>query len=149
MLNEFDKNKSFLDHIKNYISDELYYLEGDYCYGYDLAQMITENDNVNGAIYVSTADNKDFIKEYWDAASVTYEYAKDEFGVNLNPFRDPERFVFFMYDMGIKETLNQSNFIQEHWNDEFKLDKNNINLIKKELGLEYDKTKIKTDAEEM
>ena len=141
----------FEDHIKKYMTYGLESLEGTttYCYGSDLVDAILESDNRTGAIYVATADNIDFIKEYWDEAAKAAEYAKDEFGMTLNPFENPEQMVFIMYQMGLENLVSEaeSPFLEEHWDDEINLNESNVNIIKKELGLEYDRSKIKDEAE--
>ena len=150
MINlEDDANEfSFVKHIKNYVIDRLDSLQGTSCYGSDLVSHLMEEDNINGAIYVATADNISFIREHWDEAGAAYQYAKEEFDMDINPFAEPEQMVFMMYELGINELINgNSNFIEEHWDDEIELNESNINIIKKELGLPYDETKIIEDEE--
>lgn len=114
----------------DYIKDTLPDYEGESVYGSDLAFEITERPNVNG-IY---EDNSwDFISKHISDARDEYEYEKDNFGEVTNPFEDPEGFVVRMLINTVSDVLGAVPLVQEYWNDELELTKENINEILKSL----------------
>ena len=126
---------SFREMINDVISDKLDEMEGSTVYGSDLSSEITMEDNVNGTMFVYTQDARDFINDHPEQAAETYDYFKD-MGTDVNPYENPDAYSFYMESYGVDKTLSESQYLQQHWNEEITLTKDVINQIKEDLGIE-------------
>lgn len=125
------RSKEIIDWAIDYIKDTLPDYEGETVYGSDLCATITEGPNANG-IYEN--DSWGFISKHINDARDEYEYEKDNFGEVLhNPFEDPDAFVVCMLINTVEGVLSQVPLVDENWNDEFELTKENIDAILKAL----------------
>ena len=126
---------SFREMINDVISDKLDEMEGSTVYGSDLSSEITMEDNTNGTMFVYTQDARDCIIDHPEQAAATYDYFKD-MGIEINPYDNPDAYSFYMESYGVDKTLNESPYLQQHWNEEITLTKDVINRIKEDLGID-------------
>lgn len=124
------ERKNFDDYCRDFIKDELPVHEGRNVYACDLGCYLTESINCDGTATYSTAEAKDYIREWWDEAGEYWDYEKFNFGEHYhNPFDEPEAFMVCMIIEGVNSILSQCDFIDDHWDDEIVLNKKNIKTI--------------------
>ncbi len=128
---------SFDEIIRDHISDKFDELEGGTYYASDLSSEITMEDNINGTMFVSTQDARDFIYDHPEEAAETYDYFKD-MGIDINPFENPNTYSFYMESYGTDQMLNRSEYLSRHWDEQITLTPDVINQIKQDLGIEID-----------
>lgn len=127
--------KAFNDYCKEMIMDELRDRKGETHYACDLGLGITEYANYDGTLTYSTAEAKEYIREWWDEASDYWEYEKFNFGENFhNPFDNPEAYMVCMVIEGVQSILAQTEVINSAWNDEIELTEDVINKIIEEIA---------------
>ncbi|WP_297346220.1 hypothetical protein [uncultured Mobiluncus sp.] len=103
-------------------------------YGCDLASEITMPINMDGTYFIWTAKTETFIKNHWDEAGEFYDHYFQEFGEPpANVFTEPDKFHVQMMIDGVEECISKSSFIQDNWDDEFILTKENSGQIFREL----------------
>ena len=127
--------ENFSDYCRDTIIDALDSYEGQDVYTCDLAYTLTETMNADGTCTYSSAEAKDYIKEWWDEAGEYWEYENDNFGEHRwNPFDDPEAFMVCMVIEGVASMLSQCATIDENWNDSIELTAEIIEKIKEEVA---------------
>jgi len=125
--------KQFNAYINDFINDRLSDYEGVDLYACDLAYTLTEGINMDGTATYSTYLAKEYIKLWFDEASEYYEYEISNFGKNLhNPFESPEAFMVCMIIYGVESKLQESDYLNENWNDKITLTSKVIDIIKNE-----------------
>ena len=122
----------FYDEIKDFIIDRLPNLEGDSFYGADLAHELTLQENNDGCWYARTNEAIEFIEANALEALRTVAYFNDEYGMQLD-VNDYCKLTFFMLYRGVNEVVNSLPFINEHWNDEFTLGADEIEVISEQV----------------
>ena len=132
-----DFSRGFKNWLFDMISDALDDYEGVKVYGCDLALKLFEGENINGSISCSSYEAKEFIRQYWDDAGEIFDDWKLNTGESINPFENPESFQIIMLLEGARDILSQSNFLDEHSNDEFELTNDVIRTIKTDIGIDY------------
>lgn len=115
-----------VDHLSMWLDDH----EGYNVYGADFRFDVTQNENMTGAWVIGTYAAQETIKAYWDEASNTFDYFKNELDMAINPFESPEAFTFYMLDWGVGEVLAGNAFLDEHWDEYIELTPENIAAIK-------------------
>ena len=126
--------KPFIPFCKEFIKEQLDYLEGNTHYACDLGLILTEEMNCNGSFTYSRELAKDYIKEWWDYASDYWDYEKFNFGEHQhNPFDDPEGYIVCMVIEGVSGLLAKCDFIDENWNEEIELTEENIAILKEQV----------------
>lgn len=78
--------------VKEDIIERLEQRIGNQYYLSDLAFEITESENATGSWYCSTYKAKQDIKENFDEFGQIFEYMRNSFEYNENPFIEPEKF---------------------------------------------------------
>lgn len=126
--------------LKNYVFKELkkklYNYEDTSSYSCDLNYMLFEGENADGTYTYSTKDALDWIKEYWDDIGEVVEELKFQFGgmdYIPNVFERPEAFMVVIIIELAGYMLSQCPFINDNWNEEITLTKENIEKIINEL----------------
>lgn len=127
---------NFKEWLYEKIDTALFDYMGTSVYGSELAYKLFEGENVDGSVTYNTYEAKEFIKEYWDDAGEIAEYLKENLGMTVNPFDEPEKFHVCMLLEGASEILAESGFVNEHWNDEMEIDMYSIECIKSDLGMD-------------
>lgn len=126
--------EDFNTYCKNFISDHIYDYEGGAFYACDLGYEITQYINADGTATYSTYEAIQYIKAWWDEAADFVEYCKDNFGrILCNPFDEPEKFQVCMIIEGVNSILSQSDYIENHWNEEITLDEETAEKILSEI----------------
>ena len=130
LMEEYDTWK---DLVRDLIISRLEEREGDSYYLCDLAYTLFEGENVDGSFTYSTYWSKELIKHYWDEFGELYDnYLFNMGGENsINVLEEPEKFVVVMLlEQGQSLLSNYDNdFIQNNWNEEIELNKENIEKI--------------------
>lgn len=122
--------RKFREEIVDFITNKLYYYEGNEVYISELASTLTENENADGAYIIGIYKCLKYIAENIDDASDTYDYMTEELGYNINPFAEPEKFVFMMLFWGVDEVLSGADLYNEFDDeDEITLDEDTIQTI--------------------
>ena len=88
--------ESLTEYCKEFIKDHIDGYTDQMVYGADLGYTITEGINADGSCTYSTYKAKQYLKEWWDDAADYFQYEKDNFGENNNPFENPEAFMVCM-----------------------------------------------------
>lgn len=129
MLNELEKwiVEDMIERL-----DNVYGLDGYPC---DLAFSLYDEDNHNGVIsgYSQFSGAKEWIKTFWDELQYEAEDYKFNFGEYLNPFENECTFMVCIVLNAAGRLIAESEYIDEHWNDEVTYTKEVIEQIKSEL----------------
>jgi len=120
--------------IKSYLIDKLTDYKGGLYYGCDLANTLTEGENVNGSVYCNSYKTKELIKENWDIFGDFLEYYKSNFDNLLNPFTEPEKTHVCFLIMACEQMLSGCKLIEENWNNKLELTTKNIKAITKHIN---------------
>lgn len=122
--------RNFREEIVDFITNKLYDYEGNEIYISDLASTLTEDENVTGAYIIGFYKCLKYIAENIQDASETFDYMKNDLDWVVNPFDEPEKFVFMMLYWGVEEVLNEADLYSE-FDDEDKitLDEDTIQTI--------------------
>lgn len=124
--------EKFVDYVKQYILDHIEDYEGTSQYGADWGFTLTEGPNCDGTLTYSTAEAKEYLREWWDECSEYWEYEKLNFGENQhNPFDNPEAYMVCMVIEGVRTILSRVPCIDKHWNENMTMTKRRIKEIKK------------------
>lgn len=123
----------FFDFCKNFILDEIDEFEGRDVYGADFGLELTEGMNCDGTFTYSTEKAKEYLKEWREEAGEYSDYEKFNFGERSNPFYNPERFTTGMVTEGVITILSRCQFIDNKWDEKFKLTEDVIALIKEQV----------------
>lgn len=125
--------------LKNFVIeamiDELGCMDGREIYGADLGYEIFSEANCNGSYTCNALEAENFIKEYFSDFGEVVDDIKFNLGTESipNPFTESERFqVVIMLEMS-NTLCSQCPFIDENWNNEIELTKENIKLIINQL----------------
>ena len=99
----------------------------------DLADFITQHDNISGSFTYSTYWAKAYIKHWFDQVGDFLDEYESEFGEKLgvNPFKDSEKFHGIMVIIGVEKMLSNLDCLP---GDGFTLTEELIESIKKELN---------------
>ena len=109
--------KKFTTELKETIIDRLNDYKNTTVYGCDLSYTLFESENTTGSVLCNTYLTKEFIKENFDLFGDLVEYVNDNFDMELNPFIEPEVLML----EASQSLLSQLDFINDYWNEEFKL----------------------------
>lgn len=119
------------------IIDRLYDYEDVKVYGTDLAYTLFESENIDGTFTYSSYEAKEWIKNNFDELGEVWEELRFQFGVdylnNYNLFEDPEKFMVLVILESAGYILGQCKTVQDNWDNEMILTKENIKKIEKEL----------------
>lgn len=131
------ENNSIKEYVINQLIDKLNDYEDIEEYGCDLAHKLYEDENADGAIFYSTYESKEWIKEHFEDLDEIIEELNFQFDsdymAKFNPFNEPDRFVLIIVTEVASYLLGCCKTIENNWNNKFKLTKNKINKIIKEL----------------
>ena len=129
--------------MKNYVIDLLIRKLEDYedmsIYGCDMAYTLLEEYNVDGTILYNTYNTtewlKDNIQDIYDFLPTIKFMYDDEFYAKLciDILDSPEKAMVIICLEKANEIMANLKFINDNWDNEIVLNKENINIIKKEL----------------
>ena len=127
----------------NYVIDLLVKKLEDYedmsIYGCNMAYTLLEQYNVDGSIKYNTYEAiewlKDNIQDIYDFLPTIKFMYDDEFYAKLciDILENPEKAMVIICLEKANEIMANLKFINDNWNNEIVLNKENINIIKKEL----------------
>jgi hypothetical protein len=130
LMEEYD---TWEDLVKDLIIERLNEREGYFYYLCDLAYTLFEGENVDGSFTYSTYWSKELIKHYWDEFGEIYDNYIWSVGneSSINVLEEPEKFVVVMLLEQAQTLLSNydNEFIEDNWNEEIELTKENINKI--------------------
>ena len=131
------EDNSIKDYVIDMLKDKLNDYEGIEVYGCDLAYTLYEGENADGVIFYSTYESKEWIKEHFEDLDEIIEELNFQFGTEymakFNPFSEPDRFVLIVVIEVASYLLGCCKTVEKNWNNQFKLTKNKIDKIIKEL----------------
>ena len=127
------KTKTFTSELIETIISRLNDYKNTNFYGCDLAYTLFEGENANGSVLYNTYQTKEFIKENFDLFGDLVEYVKDNIGMVLNPFSEPEKAHVILLLEASQSILSKLPTIEEFWNDEKELTPKLIKQLTKEL----------------
>ena len=108
-------------------------MEGQVVYGCDLAFKLFENENVTGSYTCNAYESRQWIKEYWDYLGEVVEDYKCNYGeLPVNPFDNEEIFQMQIILHMASSLVAESDYIEEHWDEEIEFTKEVIYIIAKE-----------------
>ena len=125
---------TFITDLKSQIIERLNDYKGVNTYLCDLSVLLFESENVNGSVFCNTYKTKEFIKENFDLFGQLVEYVKDDMGITLNPFNEPEKAHVWLLLEVSQSLLSQCKTVDEFWNDEKEINDELINSITEELN---------------
>ena len=128
------KTKTFTSELIETIISRLNDYKGTKTYLCDLSMLLFESENVNGSVFCNTYKTKKFIKENFDLFAQLVEYVKDNMGMTLNPFNEPEKAHVWLLLEASQSLLSQCETVDKFWNDEKEIDDELINSITEELN---------------
>ena len=128
------ETKTFYTDLRNTIIDRLNDYKGSDVYGCDLAYTLFERENANGSVLCNKYLTKEFIKNHFDLFAEFSEYYKDNFGVSLDIFAEPEKAHVILLLEAAQMVLSNLDTINEFWNDSKELTEELINAIVEELN---------------
>ena len=128
------ETKTFYTDLRNTIIDRLNDYKGSNVYGSDLAYTLFKGENANGSVLCNTYLTKEFIKNNFDLFADFSVYYKDNFGVSLDIFAEPEKAHVILLLEAAQMVLSNLDTINEFWNDSKELTEELINAIVEELN---------------
>ena len=128
------KTKTFTAELIETIISKLNDYKGTTNYMCDLSSVLFESENKNGSVLYNTYQTKKFIKENFDLFGQLVEYAKDNMGITLNPFQEPEKAHVCLLLEASQYILSKLPTIEKFWNDEKELTPKLIKQLTKELN---------------
>ena len=110
--------------------EHLQKMEGQGCYGCDLAFKMFENENVTGSYTCNAYEVGKWIKEYWDELSEVVEDYEFNYGeLPTNPFKNSEVFQMQIILHMASSLVAKSDYIEEHWDEKLELTEETIEQI--------------------
>ena len=128
------KTKTFTSELIETIISRLNEYEGTKNYMCDLSSVLFESENIDGSVLYNTYRTKEFIKENFDLFGDLVEYFKDNLGITLNPFQEPEKAHVCLLLEGAQSLLSKLPTVDKYWNDEKELTPKLIKQLTKELN---------------
>ena len=127
------KTKTFTSELIETIISRLNDYKGTINYMCDLSSILFESENATGSVLCNTYQTKEFIKENFDLFGDLVEYVKDNIGMALNPFSEPEKAHVWLLLEASQSILSKLPTMEEFWNDEKELTPKLIKQLTKEL----------------
>ena len=121
--------KKLTTELKETIIDRLNDYKNTTVYGCDLSYTLFESENTTGSVLCNTYLTKEFTKENFDLFGDLVEYVNDNFDMELNPFIEPEVLML----EASQSLLSKLDFINDYWDNKFKLTDEVIKEITKQL----------------
>ena len=133
-MNYLDNNKIKNDVI-NELIEQLYNYEGQTYLGCDLGYQLLEGYNIDGVYFYNNYKATEYIKEHFEDLGEIVEEIKFQLGAEFIPniFDEPDKFIVVIYLEVANYLMAQCEFIDTNWNNTIDLNKQNIEIIKKQL----------------
>ena len=100
--------EEFIPYCKQYIYDHIDDYRGQKMYMSDLGYTLTEGPNANGTLTYSQQLAIEYLREWWYDASTFFEYLKDNLGMSMNPFANPEAYMVAMVVEGVRSLIDRA-----------------------------------------
>ena len=127
------KTKTFTSELIETIISRLNDYKGTTHYICELSSILFESENIDRTVLYNTYLTKEFIKENFDLFGQLVEYAKDNIGITLNPFKEPEKAHVWLLLEASQSILSKLPTIDKFWNEEKELTPKLIQQLTKEL----------------
>ena len=118
---EYFEEMTFDEFIMSYVKDKLYDNLGSSEYGSDLGIKLCEEDNYNGTPFGYTATDRAFINHFDYEANETFDYLKNELGMQINPLENVGAFAYCMVEKGVRDMLSRIYLVDKFWNEKITL----------------------------
>ena len=114
----------------NEMAEHLENLEGQVVYGCALAFRLFESKNNTGSYTCNAYASRKWIKEYWDELGEVVEDYEFNYGeLPVNPFKNAEVFQIQIILHIASSLVAESDYIEEHWDEEIELTADVIKTI--------------------
>ena len=114
--------------------DRLENLEGAEIYMDDLATELTERENMDGTVFMSTQKSWDFIsKNRYDAGDVLDAWVSETGTCRPNPLSDPDGFCVLMLEHYVREVLDECPSVESFGHGKQELTREMIDALTEEL----------------
>ena len=114
--------------------DRLENLEGAEIYMDDLATELTERENMDGTVFMSTQKSWDFIsKNRYDAGDVLDAWVLETGTCQPNPLSDPDGFCVLMLEHYVREVLDECASVESFGHGKQELTSEMIDVLTEEL----------------
>lgn len=120
------------DVIKDYLSTE----EGSSIYAPDFVANVSNYANADGCVFIYDQDAQSFINDNYEQAKEAYDYAKFNYGMDINPFDNPHQVVAIMIDAAVERLAEKSDIL--HTDGYVDLNMSTCDRIMNEMGIDYD-----------
>lgn len=127
------KENGAAEDVKQDLCIQLDNYKGGSYYGADLAYQLFEGDNANGSVFCNTYKTEQYIKANWDLFGELVEYCKDNLGMALNPFSEPEKAHVIFELEAAQRILSACPLVDKNWNTLLELTPKNIKTLKKQI----------------
>lgn len=109
-------------------------LEGAEIYMGDLATELTERENMDGTVFMSTQKSWDFISQNrYDAGDVLDAWVSETGTCQPNPLSDPEGFCVLMLEHYVREVLDECPSVESFGQGKQELTREMIDALTEEL----------------
>ncbi len=125
----------FSNWIKEQISAAFERLEETSIAPEDLVSTLFSSEINNNAITGNKNDAIEFIVAHWDDSGKILANLKDNYGLHLNPFEEPENFQLNMLLAGARASLNECETVKNHPDAFLELFNGDLDKIKSELEI--------------
>lgn len=114
--------------------DRLANLEGAEIYMDDLATELTDRENMDGTVFMSTQKSWDFIsKNRYDAGDVLDAWVSETGTCKPNPLSDPDGFCVLMLEHYVREVLDECPSVESFGYGKQELTREMIDALTEEL----------------
>ena len=126
--------KDFINYCKDYIYEHLPEHEGEKVWLDELGYELTEGPNCDGSLTMNRVLAADYLREWWYDAADYFDYERDNFGTNHNPFENPEGYMVCMVIEGVRSLIDAATPAVEYDQDEVEVTKELIDSIVKSVA---------------
>lgn len=129
--------KNFNDLTVELLKQELENYEDETITACEIAWTLTQGYNIDGTITYNTKESINLINKYWyDIADIYNDVIFNNGNCEINMFNEPELFLTAMFIENAEYLLSRCKIIDNNWNENIELNRENINTIKKQLESE-------------
>ena len=134
-MNKYLYGNKIKDFVKDIVIDELYNYEDTKHYSCDLAYSLLERYNIDGVYFYNNYEATKFIQDnFFDFGEIVDEIENNLGAENIpNVFENPDGFCVVCFLEVASYLLSQCKLIEENWDNEIVLSKENIEIIESQL----------------
>lgn len=119
--------KNYEKEVLEILVDKLEDYEGNTVKGYDLPDMLLEEELANGSVDCNSLTAKNWIKNNFE------DFCDLDLAEYISPFANPEVFQVGVYINTAVSILSECEFVSQNWDNYIMLNEKTITIIKKQL----------------